>query len=144
MRGKIWFSPLEFFTVSFSGIEQWRLEEVTEDIMAIHSSDVRKQPTDFHVGTQSISKKGENEESSVFLLHPKWKIVALSMTKNVSKDGKTLQFRLTDVEQDLRLPSGHHVWVPLRRKFAYKERSEILGTKTVQSTIKKRLLIKYV
>ena len=95
MRGKIWFSPLEFFTVSSSlGIEQRRLEEVTEDIMTIHSSDARKQPTDFHVGhgTQSISKKGENEESSVFLLHPKWKIVALSMTKNVSKDGKALQF----------------------------------------------------
>jgi nitrate reductase (NAD(P)H) len=133
-------------------------EDATEDFMAIHSSDARKQLADFHIGTlvgTQISKKDEGEETTGFFLHPKkWKQVTLSRIEDVSKDAKIFRFQLTDAEQELGLPFGQHVYVRLRKKVAYKESNEIVQGELVQrayTPLSKRnakgfidLLIKYV
>lgn len=133
-------------------------EDATEDFMAIHSSDARKQLADFHIGTlvgTQSSKKVEEEETSGSFLHPKkWKKVQLSRIENVSRDTKIFRFQLTDAEQELGLPFGQHVYVRLRRKVAHKESTEIVQEEVVQrayTPLSKRnakgfidLLIKYV
>ena len=132
-------------------------EDATEDFMAIHSADARKQLADFHIGTlvgTQSSKKFEDEETSGSFLHPKkWKQVKLSRIEGVSKDTKIFRFQLSDAEE-LGLPFGQHVYVRLRRKVAHKERSEIVQGEVVQrayTPLSKRnakgfidLLIKYV
>jgi len=111
-------------------------EDATEDFMAIHSSDARKQLADFHIGTligTQSSKKVEEEETSGSFLHPKrWKKVMLSGIKDISKDAKIFRFQLTDAEQELGLPFGQHVYVRLRRKVAHTESIEIVEGELVQ------------
>jgi len=111
-------------------------EDATEDFMAIHSADARKQLADFHIGTlvgTQSSKKVEDEEMSGSFLHlKKWKQVKLSRIEDVSKDTKIFRFQLSDAEQELGLPFGQHVYVRLRRKIAHQERSEIVQGEVVQ------------
>jgi len=132
-------------------------EDATEDFMAIHSSDARKQLADFHIGTlvgiQSSKKVDEEETSGSFLHQKKWKKVTLSRIEDVSKDAKIFRFQLTNAEQELGLPFGQHVYVRLRKKVPHKESIEIVEGELVQrayTPLSKRnakgfidLLIKY-
>jgi len=111
-------------------------EDATEDFMAIHSSDARKQLADFHIGTligAQSSKVVEVEEKPGSFLHPKkWKPVTLSKIEDVSKDAKIFRFLLPDADQELGLPFGQHVYVRLRRKVSFKESNEIVQGELVQ------------
>ena len=132
-------------------------EDATEDFMAIHSSDARKQLADFHIGTligTQSSKVVEVEENPSFLHPRKWKQVKLSKIEDISKDAKVFCFSLPDAEQELGLPFGQHVYARLRRKIAHQESTEIVQGELVQrayTPISERnakgfidLLIKYV
>jgi nitrate reductase (NAD(P)H) len=96
-------------------------EDATEDFMAIHSSDAKKQLADFHIGTLvgvPIPKMDEvaDGESRPFLNRAKWKKVQLVDVKAVSRDSKVYRFALQRPGQELGLPIGQHVYVRLRRK----------------------------
>jgi nitrate reductase (NAD(P)H) len=88
--------------------------------MAIHSSDARRQLTDFHIGTLvgSLETKEEvNEDASrPFLDEKRWKKATLVSTKDVSSDTKMFRFALQRNDQEFGLPVGQHVYVRLRRK----------------------------
>ncbi|KIM36955.1 hypothetical protein M413DRAFT_448857 [Hebeloma cylindrosporum] len=140
VRGEV-YNGSGFFKDHPGGAESIMLvagEDATEDFMAIHSSDARKQLADFHIGTligiQSSNKvKEDDQETSGSFLHPKkWKEVKLSRIDDVSKDAKIFRFQLTHAEQELGLPFGQHVYVRLRRKVPYKERGEIVQGELVQ------------
>ncbi|KAF8805919.1 nitrate reductase [Phlegmacium glaucopus] len=99
-------------------------EDATEDFMAIHSSDAKKQLADFHIGTLfgDITKTVEEDESSGPFLNPKkWKKVVLTNVKEVSANTKVFRFSLPSQEQELGLPFGQHVYVRLRRKIAHED-----------------------
>jgi nitrate reductase (NAD(P)H) len=96
-------------------------EDATEEFMAIHSSDAKKQLVDFHIGSlvgAPIPKidKAEDDESMPFLNQTKWKTVRLVDVKAVSRDSKVYRFSLQQPDQDLGLPIGQHIYVRLRRK----------------------------
>jgi len=138
VRGEV-YNGSGFFTDHPGGAESIMLvagEDATEDFMAIHSSDARKQLADFHIGTligNQNSKVVEVEENPGSFLHPKkWKQVKLSTIEEVSKDAKIFRFLLPDSDQELGLPFGQHVYVRLRRKVAFKESNEIVQGELVQ------------
>ena len=98
-------------------------EDATEDFMAIHSSDARKQLADFHIGTllgniqaKTIEAEGGESLGFQFLQPKKWKEVVLVDIKDVSANVKIFRFSFPDQEQKLGLPFGQHVYVRLRRK----------------------------
>jgi len=98
-------------------------EDVTEDFMAIHSSDAKRQLADFHIGTldEDVDLKQGNEPENEnatrsFLNHKKWKKIVLANIMEVSKDAKMYRFTLENKDQKLGLPFGQHVYIRLRRK----------------------------
>ena len=135
-------------------------EDATEDFMAIHSSDARKQLADFHIGTlllgdiQTKTIEEDDEQSGLPFLHPKkWKKVVLVNIKDVSANTKIFRFSLPE-EQELGLPFGQHVYARLRRKFSHRDDAGNVKGQLVQrayTPLLKRgakgfvdLLIKYV
>jgi nitrate reductase (NAD(P)H) len=111
-------------------------EDATDDFMAIHSSDARRQLADFHIGTL-VGHKTTNEEAIVdatgpFLDVKKWKKVVLVSIKDVSADSRVFQFALQRQDQELGLPSGNHVYVRLRRKTTRKDGADDLEGELVQ------------
>jgi nitrate reductase (NAD(P)H) len=107
--------------------------DATEDFMAIHSSDARKQLANFHIGTlrgdiveSKTTEKDDDSESPFFLNPKKWKKVVLVNIKNVSPNTKIFRFSLPDEEQEVGLPSGQHIYVRLRRKIAHQD--NVAGT----------------
>ncbi|KAF8887006.1 nitrate reductase [Gymnopilus junonius] len=103
-------------------------EDATEDFIAIHSTDARRQLAEFHIGTFQADDADQNQRGDVTVttddddptepfLHPKkWKSVKLVNVRDVSKDAKVFQFALRHETQELGLPIGHHLYVRLRRK----------------------------
>jgi nitrate reductase (NAD(P)H) len=134
-------------------------EDATEEFMAIHSSDAKKQLADFHIGTligAPLPKMNEVEDdgSGPFLNQTKWKTVRLVDVKSVSRDSKVYRFALQRPDQDLGLPIGQHIYVRLRRKTGPQAMGDVAEGELVQrayTPISKRdhrgfvdLLIKYV
>lgn len=127
VRGEI-YNGSRFFNDHPGGAQSIMLvagTDATEDFIAIHSSDARKQLADFHIGTllgniQAKTIEAEGGESLGFqFLHPKkWKEVVLVDIKDVSANVKIFRFSFPDQEQELGLPFGQHVYVRLRRKIA--------------------------
>jgi nitrate reductase (NAD(P)H) len=138
VRGEV-YNGSGFFTDHPGGADSIILvagEDATEDFMAIHSSDARKQLADFHIGTligTQSSKVVEVEENPGSFLHPKkWKQVKLLKIEDVSGDAKIFRFSLPHAEQELGLPFGQHVYARLRRKVAHQESAEIVQGELVQ------------
>lgn len=121
-------------------------EDATEDFMAIHSSDARKQLADFHIGTMiqessdsdahtrssSTSKgdpiNGDDDVTRPFLQTKKWNSVKLVEIRAVSRNAKVFRFALRDKNQELGLAFGQHLYVRLRRKgTAQPDRQDMLG-----------------
>jgi nitrate reductase (NAD(P)H) len=101
-------------------------EDATEDFMAIHSSDARKQLANFHIGIllgdiQAKTIEKDNDQSGPFLHPKKWKKVVLVDIKDVSVNTKIFRFSLPDQEQELGLPCGQHIYVRLRRKISHQD-----------------------
>jgi len=134
-------------------------EDATEEFMAIHSSDAKKQLVDFHIGSligAPLPKihEAEDDESKAFLNQAKWKTVRLVNVKAVSRDSKVFRFSLQQPDQDLGLPIGQHIYVRLRRKTGPKVIDDVAEGELVQrayTPISKRndrgfvdLLVKYV
>lgn len=95
-------------------------EDASEDFMAIHSMDAKKQLADFHLG--KLEEGGEaapagqddNWASQAFL-HPKqWKSAKLVKRTDISHDSRILRFALDREDQEVGLPIGQHVFVRLR------------------------------
>lgn len=112
-------------------------EDATEEFMAIHSSDAKKQLADFHVGTlvgTPIPKTVEEADnpSAPFLSQMKWKKVNLVEVQAVSNDSKVYRFALHHADQELGLPIGQHVYVRLRRKTDPRGHSDDVEGKLVQ------------
>lgn len=112
-------------------------EDATEDFLAIHSSDAKKQLADFHIGTlvgDGIMKKDEIEDdgNGHFLSYARWKSVELVSIEAVSKDSNIYRFALQRPDQELGLPVGQHVYVRLRRKVTGQEKDEVVGGELVQ------------
>ena len=114
-------------------------QDATEDFIAIHSSDARKQLADFHIGTlvgtlSSNSTHQEDGSSSRCFLNNKWKKVVLTNIESVSPDAKIFRFALDNPDQEIGLPIGQHVYVRLKRKFkaTNRENSEAAQIELVQ------------
>jgi nitrate reductase (NAD(P)H) len=112
-------------------------EDATEEFMAIHSSDAKKQLADFHVGTlvgTPIPKTGEvaDNPSAPFLSQMKWKKVNLVEVQAVSNDSKVYRFALHHPDQELGLPIGQHVYVRLRHKTGPQGNCDDVESKLVQ------------
>ncbi|KAM0788181.1 hypothetical protein ACM66B_001341 [Microbotryomycetes sp. NB124-2] len=101
-------------------------EDASEDFMAIHSIDAKKQLAAYHIGTlvpalpdtsstltvTQISDKPD----PIFLSKTKWKAARLIKIQRVNHDSRIYRFALEDPEQLLGLPTGQHVYARLRRK----------------------------
>jgi nitrate reductase (NAD(P)H) len=100
-------------------------EDATEDFMAIHSSDARRQLADFHIGTlvghRTTNQEVTDNATGPFLEGKKWKKVILVSVNDVSADSKLFQFALQRHDQELGLPVGNHVYVRLRRKAVHRK-----------------------
>jgi nitrate reductase (NAD(P)H) len=112
-------------------------EDATEEFMAIHSSDAKKQLADFHIGTlvgPPIQKtdQAEDDGSGPFLNQTKWKKVELVKVKTVSRDSKVYRFALQRPDQELGLPIGQHVYVRLRRKSDPQTKAGVLEDRLIQ------------
>lgn len=114
-------------------------EDATEDFMAIHSSDAKRQLADFHIGTLDNNfgiESGDEPENEtgfrIFLNHKKWKKVVLANVKEVSKDAKIYRFTLESKDQKLGLPFGQHVYIRLRRKVVDKDGMQVTEGDLVQ------------
>ena len=113
-------------------------EDASEDFMAIHSSDAKRQLAKFHVGTlvraspsNNPTCEVDNSTSSCFL-NKKWKKVVLTAVATVSPDTKLFRFALERPDQEIGLPIGQHVYVRLRRKVTHKGLGEIVQGELVQ------------
>ncbi|TFK34600.1 nitrate reductase [Crucibulum laeve] len=97
-------------------------EDTTDDFVAIHSTDARKQLAEFHIGTLVGGKVLDNSQQEVddnsgpFLNAKLWKSVVVESITDVSKDCKIYRFTLPRKDQEIGLPVGHHVYVRLREK----------------------------
>lgn len=110
-------------------------EDASEDFMAIHSSDAKKQLADFHIGTlvgELALKEIEDDGTVHFLNHTRWKRVELVSIETVSRDSKIYRFALQRPDQELGLPVGQHVYVRLRRKTNGQEKGETVEGELVQ------------
>jgi len=109
-------------------------EDATEDFMAIHSSDAKRQLSKYHIGTladlTSLHKDDEEDEgdddASKPFLNKKWKKATLLSVEDVSKDSKIFRFALQRPDQELGLPVGQHVYVRLKTKSGTTDRGEIV------------------
>ncbi|PWN49198.1 hypothetical protein IE53DRAFT_159594 [Violaceomyces palustris] len=104
-------------------------EDATEDFMAIHSLDGKKQLAKYHIGTlvdeegkDSIGKRDEKEEkedpTSPFLEPKKWKKVTLAEKRIISHDSRIFRFSF-DQDSDpskrlLGLPCGKHLFLRVK------------------------------
>jgi nitrate reductase (NAD(P)H) len=112
-------------------------EDATEEFMAIHSSDAKKQLADFHIGTlvgTPIPKTDDvaDDPSGPFLSQTKWKKVELVEVQAVSRDVKVYRFALHQADQELGLPIGQHVYVRLRRRAGPQGKHDVVGGELVQ------------
>lgn len=112
-------------------------EDATEDFMAIHSSDAKRQLADYHIGTLDGTMEAKEEEEAgseerSFLSSKKWKKVGLVGITDVSHDTKVYRFALDNKEQELGLPFGQHVYVRLHRKIARKDGVQVAEGELVQ------------
>ncbi|KAF9480637.1 nitrate reductase [Pholiota conissans] len=122
---------LKIFTVDHPGgaqsIELVAGEDATEDFIAIHSSDARRQLAEFHIGTfqpgDTMQKQhvaaddnDDDDQTKPFLRIKRWKPVELVNIRDVSKNAKVFRFALREKTQELGLPFGQHVYVRLKRK----------------------------
>lgn len=111
--------------------------DASEDFMAIHSEDAKKQLADFHIGTlvgQMALKPDdvEGDSQGAFLNPSKWKKVQLTGIQSLSKDANIYRFALEREDQELGLPIGQHVYVRLSRKIAGAEKNELVQGELVQ------------
>jgi nitrate reductase (NAD(P)H) len=112
-------------------------EDATEEFMAIHSSDAKKQLADFHIGTlvgapMRKADEVEDDGSGPFLNQTKWKEVVLVDVNAVSSDSKVYRFALQRPDQALGLPIGQHVYVRLRRKTDSQGKNDVVEGELVQ------------
>ncbi|KAJ3562976.1 hypothetical protein NP233_g9237 [Leucocoprinus birnbaumii] len=114
-------------------------EDATEDFMAIHSSDAKRQLIDFHIGTldgdigvKASDEPERNSTTKTFLNPKQWKKVELVNVQSVSKDTKIYRLALEKDDQELGLPFGQHVYIRLRRKVAGKDGLQSAGGELVQ------------
>lgn len=112
-------------------------EDATEDFIAIHSSDARKQLADFHIGTlvgtfSGNSAHREDDSTGSYFLNKKWKKVVLTTIEEVSSDAKVFRFAFDKPDQEIGLPIGQHVYVRLRRKVKHQDVAEIVEGELVQ------------
>jgi nitrate reductase (NAD(P)H) len=112
-------------------------EDATEDFIAIHSSDAKKQLANFHIGkligaAPSSSPLHEDDTTTGHFLTKKWKAVVLTNIETKSPDVKLFRFALDRPHRELGLPIGQHVYVRLRRKLLRKEDGELMYGELVQ------------
>jgi nitrate reductase (NAD(P)H) len=112
-------------------------EDATEDFIAIHSSNARKQLVDFHIGTlvgtpSSNPIHQEDNSTNPYFLNKKWKKVVLTSIKSISPDAKIFRFALPMPDQEIGLPIGQHVYVRLRRRISGKDDAEIMLSDLIQ------------
>ncbi|KAF9007401.1 nitrate reductase [Cyathus striatus] len=113
-------------------------EDATEDFMAIHSTDAKKQLVDYHIGTLAGKLETGTDQAQEYgmnheFLHPKkWKKVVLGGIQAVSKDSKVYHFTFGSNDQALGLPTGQHVYVRLRRKVKHEDSAEVVEGELVQ------------
>ncbi|KAE8270754.1 hypothetical protein A4X09_0g1573 [Tilletia walkeri] len=97
-------------------------EDATEDFMAIHSLDGKKQLAKFHIGKleeggdidTAAEEAAANDPESPSFLHPKfWKKSLLVSKTIISHDSRILRFKLSRDDQDVGLPVGQHVYFRL-------------------------------
>ncbi|KAJ7594499.1 nitrate reductase [Mycena floridula] len=105
-------------------------EDATEDFLAIHSLDAKRQLSQFHIGTLSGQLKRKEDPiltqvTGTFLDRKRWRKVILSSVRDVSKDSKIFRFGL-DKPVPLGLPIGQHVYARLRRKTGAKIEGELV------------------
>ncbi|SPO25657.1 probable nitrate reductase [Ustilago trichophora] len=102
-------------------------DDATEDFMAIHSMDAKKMLRDYHVGRLEVVGEASLSASTKIqadlidhqgpFLHPKqWRSTRLVSKTVISPDARIFRFALRDVDQELGLPTGQHVYVRIRRK----------------------------
>lgn len=93
-------------------------EDATEDFMAIHSIDAKKQMRDFHLGRlEMTTSPGESLDMSTngCFLHPKqWKKSKIVSKKMISHDSCVFRFELDRDDQELGLPIGQHVYMRVK------------------------------
>jgi len=100
-------------------------EDATEDFMALHSLDAKKQLATYHLGKLEegggIDMEAEaaaaNDPNAPNFLHPKfWKKSLLVSKTIISHDSRILRFKLSRDDQEVGLPVGQHVYLRLSEK----------------------------
>ncbi|CAO1613678.1 unnamed protein product [Sympodiomycopsis kandeliae] len=93
-------------------------EDASEDFMAIHSADAKRQLAGFHVGRlaegalQAVDSVEVDDTKPAVYLNPKsWKKAKLIQRTDVSHDSRILRFALDHPSQLLGLPIGQHVYM---------------------------------
>ncbi|PCH33007.1 nitrate reductase [Wolfiporia cocos MD-104 SS10] len=98
-------------------------QDATDDFMAIHSTDAKRQLQQFYIGTFDNSDTHSSKSAirsplgpTHFLSPREWKRVILSEMRMLNHNSLWLRFALPGSQQTLGLPVGQHVFVRLRRK----------------------------
>jgi nitrate reductase (NAD(P)H) len=98
-------------------------EDASEDFMAIHSMDAKKQMRAYHVGkleAGGLAAQAEESEAELhdparpFLRVKTWKRSLLGRRTKLSHDAAIYHFALDAPEQEVGLPIGQHVYLRLR------------------------------
>jgi nitrate reductase (NAD(P)H) len=96
-------------------------EDASEDFMAIHSMDAKRQLSEFHVGKlaegalEGAADVVEGAEPSKVYLNPKqWKKSKLISRTEISHDSRILRFGLDHPDQELGMPTGQHVYMRVK------------------------------
>ncbi|KAK0568797.1 hypothetical protein OC861_001574 [Tilletia horrida] len=112
-------------------------EDASDDFMAIHSLDGKKQLAKFHLGkleeggddgaAASAEEAEANDPQRPSFLHPKiWKKSLLVSKTIISHDSRILRFALSREDQEVGLPVGQHVYLRVH------DRDEMGGVEIVQ------------
>ncbi|KAK0565886.1 hypothetical protein OC844_000994 [Tilletia horrida] len=110
-------------------------EDATEDFMAIHSLDGKKQLAKFHIGKleeggaidTAAEEAAANDPDAPSFLHPKyWKKSLLVSKTIISHDSRILRFKLSRDDQEVGLPVGQHVYLRLSGHDAETGETEIV------------------
>ncbi|CEH13315.1 nitrate reductase [Ceraceosorus bombacis] len=97
-------------------------EDATEDFMAIHSMDAKKQMRDYHIGRIEagglVKTEGpiEDDPTAPFLNAKQWKKSVLVEKDVISHDSAIYHFAMDRPDQRVGLPTGQHVYLRLRDK----------------------------
>lgn len=92
-------------------------EDATEDFMAIHSMDAKRQMRGFHVGKLAAGGLASSEsapqqaEGGDFLNPKQWKKAKLHSRIDISHDSRIFRFALESQDQVLGLPIGQHLYL---------------------------------